>query len=65
MSNLNSLGLQRGAEHLHRLGPRAIPELLAEVAQRTGDDAPSILDLLTEAAFYARGVAGRGWRGGS
>jgi hypothetical protein len=29
--------LQRGAEHLHRLGPRAIGEALAEIGLRSGD----------------------------
>jgi hypothetical protein len=41
------LRLQRGAEHLHRLGPRAVAELLAEIAHRTGsmDD---VLELLAQ-----------------
>jgi hypothetical protein len=39
--------LQRGAEHLHRLGARATAELLAEVGHRIGGT-PCILGLLTE-----------------
>jgi hypothetical protein len=39
--------LQRGAEHLHRLGPHATAELLAEVAERIGG-MPSVLGLLVE-----------------
>lgn len=41
------LRLQRGAEHLHQLGPRATAELLAEVAHRIGG-MPCVLDLLGE-----------------
>jgi hypothetical protein len=41
------LRLQRGAEHLHALGPRATAELLAEVAGRIGG-MPCILGLLGE-----------------
>ena len=40
-----SLRLQRGAEHLHRLGPRATAELLAEVGARIGG-LPCVLGLL-------------------
>jgi hypothetical protein len=39
--------LQRGAEHLHKLGPRATAELLAEVGNRIGG-IPAIIGLLTE-----------------
>jgi hypothetical protein len=39
--------LQRGSEHLHRLGPRAMAELLTEVDRRIGG-MPCILGLLTE-----------------
>jgi hypothetical protein len=39
--------LQRGAEHLHRLGARATAELLAEVGNRIGG-MPAIIGLLTE-----------------
>jgi hypothetical protein len=42
-----ALRLQRGAEHLHRLGPRATAELLAEVAERIGG-MPAVLELLVE-----------------
>jgi hypothetical protein len=41
------LRLQRGCEHLHRLGPRATAELLAEVDHRIGGMA-CIINLLTE-----------------
>ena len=44
---LDRLRLQRGAEHLHRLGARATAELLAEVADRIGG-LPCILGLLGE-----------------
>jgi hypothetical protein len=44
---LSRLRLQRGAEHLHALGPRATAELLAEVADRIGG-MPAIMGLLTE-----------------
>ena len=45
---LDRLRLQRGAEHLHRLGPRATAELLAEVfGQRIGG-MPRIITLLGE-----------------
>ncbi len=39
------LRLQRGAEHLHRLGPRAIAELLAEIGHQAGcmDDVLEVL----------------------
>jgi hypothetical protein len=39
--------LQRGAEHLCRLGPRATAEFLGEVADRVGG-MPCILDRLSE-----------------
>jgi hypothetical protein len=41
------LRLQRGAEHVHTLGPRAVAELLAQVA-REGRDLPGTLDLLDD-----------------
>ena len=41
----DALRLQRGAEHLHRLGARALAELLAQVA-REGRDLDGVLDLL-------------------
>lgn len=50
MTNLQPIDrmrLQRGAEHLHRLGSRAIAEALAEVADRIGG-MPAILSTLTE-----------------
>jgi hypothetical protein len=39
--------LERGAEHLHRLGAPAIAELLAEVGDRIGG-IPCIVSLLAE-----------------
>jgi hypothetical protein len=39
------LRLQRGAEHLHRLGPRAIAELLAEIGHRA-DCLDDVLEVL-------------------
>jgi hypothetical protein len=47
LDTLARLRLQRGAEHLHALGPRATAELLAEVGARIGG-MPCILDLLGE-----------------
>jgi hypothetical protein len=44
---LDRLRLQRGAEHLHALGPRATAEFLAEVGHRIGG-IPCILGLLGE-----------------
>ena len=41
------LRLQRGAEHVHRLGPRAMAELLAELAHQTGSIAAT-LDVLDD-----------------
>jgi len=41
------LGLQRGCEHLHELGPRVTAELLAEVDHRIGGMA-CIIGLLSE-----------------
>ncbi len=43
----DALRLQRGAEHLHRLGPRALAELLAQVA-REHRDLPAVLELLDD-----------------
>jgi len=42
-----ALRLQRGTEHLCRLGPRATAEFLCEVADRVGG-MPCILDRLSE-----------------
>lgn len=42
-----SLRLQRGAEHLHALGPRAVAEFLAEVSGKIGG-LPAIQSLLVE-----------------
>ena len=44
---LDQLRLQRGAEHLHRCGPRAIAELLADVARRIGGG-PAIIAALND-----------------
>ena len=45
MRPADTLRLRRGAEHVHTLGPRAVAELLAQVA-REGRDLPGTLDLL-------------------
>jgi hypothetical protein len=47
LSNLDRVRLQRGAEHLHNLGPRATAEFLAEVAGAIGG-MPAILGRLNE-----------------
>lgn len=47
LDTIARLRLQRGAEHLHTLGPRATAELLAEVGHRIGG-MPCILGLLGE-----------------
>lgn len=47
MTPLDRQRLHRGAAHLHTLGPRAVAEFLAEMAQRIGG-APCILDQLAE-----------------
>lgn len=44
---LSRLRLQRGAEHLHRLGARPTAEFLAEVGHRIGG-MPAIFALLGE-----------------
>jgi hypothetical protein len=41
------LRLQRGAEHLHLLGPRALAEFLVEIDRRIGGG-PCIFGLLAE-----------------
>ena len=45
--SLDQARLQRGAEHLHRLGPRAMAEFLAELGRRIGGT-PACLSLLNE-----------------
>ena len=47
LDSFTQLRLQRGCEHLHRLGPRVTAELLAEVDHRIGGMS-CILGLLTE-----------------
>jgi hypothetical protein len=49
---LAMLRLRRGVEHLHRLGPRATAEFLAEIAAQSGGVAP-IIELL---AAYERRI---------
>ena len=44
-SPTDSLRLQRGAQHVHDLGPRAVAEMVAHVA-REGLDLPGALDLM-------------------
>jgi len=41
----DALRLQRGAQHVHDLGPRAVAEMVAQVA-REGLDLPAALDLM-------------------
>jgi len=43
----DALRLQRGAEHVHRLGARAVAELLAQVANERRD-LPAVLELLDD-----------------
>jgi hypothetical protein len=47
LNPFTAIRLQRGAEHLHRLGPRAMAELLAELAGSIGG-IPAIIGLLAE-----------------
>ena len=47
MSSLDRMRLDRGAEHLHRLGARATAEFLCELANTIGGQ-PAILRLLAE-----------------
>lgn len=47
MPPLTSLQLQRGTEHLHTLGPRALAGFLEDLAGRMGG-MPAILGLLAE-----------------
>jgi dihydroxyacid dehydratase/phosphogluconate dehydratase len=47
LDHLDRLRLQRGVEHLHRLGPRATAEYLAEVARQIGG-LPAMLGTLAE-----------------
>lgn len=46
MDPFTAARLQRGVEYLHRLGPRANAEFLAEIAKHVG--MPCILDLLAD-----------------
>ena len=46
-SHLDRARLDRGAEHLHHLGPRALAEMLAQLAARIGGG-PAILGVLAE-----------------
>jgi len=47
LSPLDQLRLDRGAAHLHGLGPRAVSEALATLAARIGGT-PALLAVLTE-----------------
>jgi hypothetical protein len=47
MNQMDRLRIERGAYTLHRFGPAAIAELLAEVANRIGG-LPCIVSCLTE-----------------
>jgi hypothetical protein len=53
LSPLDALRLQRGSEHLHRLGPRAFDGFLRDLAARIGG-MPASLALLAE---YQRRVS--------
>ena len=44
---IGRMRLQRGAEHLHDLGPRALAEFLAEIAA-TIDGRPAIMGMLAK-----------------
>ena len=48
------ISIQRGAEHLHNLGPRALAEALCEIADKT-DGMPAVLVVL---AAFERGSPG-------
>jgi dihydroxyacid dehydratase/phosphogluconate dehydratase len=47
LDHLDRLRLERGVEHLHRLGPRATAEFLTEVADHIGG-MPAIIGTLLE-----------------
>lgn len=47
ISPLDALRLQRGAEHLHRLGPRAVDGFIRDLSARIGG-LPASLALLAE-----------------
>ena len=47
LHSLDQARLHRGAEHLHRLGPRAVAEFVAELGHRTGT-VPACLSLLSD-----------------
>ena len=44
---LTRIRLQRGAERLHNLGPRAVAEALCEIADKIGG-MPAVLEVLAE-----------------
>ena len=52
---LDQARLHRGAEHLHRLGPRAMAEFLAELGNRIGGT-PACLSLLNEYGRLSPGL---------
>ena len=47
ITSFDRMRLDRGAEHLHKLGPRALAEFLAELAATIGGQ-PATLRLLAE-----------------
>ena len=47
LDQFTALRVQRGVEHLHRLGPRATAEFLGDVADQIGG-MPAIVALLAE-----------------
>lgn len=53
MNQIDRLRIERGAHSLHRFGPVAIAELLAEIANRIGG-LPCIVSCLTEYEYRHR-----------
>jgi hypothetical protein len=47
LDHFTTLRLQRGAEHLHRLGPRAVAGFLGDLTARIGG-LPAAISLLVE-----------------
>ena len=58
MNQIDRLRIERGAYSLHRLGPVATAELLADVADRIGG-LPCILGSLAECEHRHKGAARR------
>ena len=63
LHRLDEVRLHRGAEHLHKLGPRALAEFLSELGNRIGGG-PACLGLLNEYSRLSPGqvrAAGGDW----